>query len=446
MLSTAGLERVPQDARGAAAEHGLRAGDDRGAQGARRRSSTAATASTSARPTRRADRRRAAPRRRRGGDRDRPRRRRPARPRTPPARFRDALGTLEQLVTYGGTTIALDDVLAVLGVADADLLFGAVDAVAAARPARGAARVARLAESGPRRQASSCATSRPTRASCWSSRRSARCRRARGHPRARRAPGRRRPRASPPADVVRLLDLLAAAMRAIEGRRRAAHPARARAGQGRAAREVDPSTQALLPASSGSSRRWRGERQGRTRPAVRAAAAAGRARRSRAPRRRRRPRGAARPAGRARRRRPEPPSRRRSSSAAVRELWPAVVDAGRGDDNVLAVLPRRGAARSTAPSGELVDRLPRRRHVQRSARPSRARDAPGRRRGAAQPRPGVAPQMSVEAARARRGRAGAPARLAEDELIERLKAEFDAEEILDDPDRGRRSLMPQPPT
>ena len=42
-----GLERVPEDARGAAAEHDLRARHDRGAQGARRRSSTAATASTS---------------------------------------------------------------------------------------------------------------------------------------------------------------------------------------------------------------------------------------------------------------------------------------------------------------------------------------------------------------------------------------------------------------
>ena len=36
--------------------------------------------------------------------------------------FRDALGTLEQLVTYSGSEIALEDVLAVLGVADARLL------------------------------------------------------------------------------------------------------------------------------------------------------------------------------------------------------------------------------------------------------------------------------------------------------------------------------------
>jgi DNA polymerase-3 subunit gamma/tau len=45
--------------------------------------------------------------------------------------FRDALGTLEQLVTYSGSEIALEDVLAVLGVADAQLLQDTLDAVAA---------------------------------------------------------------------------------------------------------------------------------------------------------------------------------------------------------------------------------------------------------------------------------------------------------------------------
>jgi DNA polymerase III subunit gamma/tau len=45
--------------------------------------------------------------------------------------FRDALGTLEQLVTYSGAQIALEDVLAVLGVADARLLEELIDAVAA---------------------------------------------------------------------------------------------------------------------------------------------------------------------------------------------------------------------------------------------------------------------------------------------------------------------------
>jgi len=44
--------------------------------------------------------------------------------------FRDALGTLEQLVTYSGSDVALEDVLAVLGVADTRLLEATVDAAA----------------------------------------------------------------------------------------------------------------------------------------------------------------------------------------------------------------------------------------------------------------------------------------------------------------------------
>jgi DNA polymerase-3 subunit gamma/tau len=50
--------------------------------------------------------------------------------------FRDALGTLEQLLTYAGDEpIAGVDVLAVLGVADAEQLFEALDAVIAHDPA-----------------------------------------------------------------------------------------------------------------------------------------------------------------------------------------------------------------------------------------------------------------------------------------------------------------------
>ena len=62
--------------------------------------------------------------------------------------FRDALGTLEQLVTYSGASIAIDDVLAVLGVADADVLFGAVDAVIAGDPRAALLSVAQLSDSG----------------------------------------------------------------------------------------------------------------------------------------------------------------------------------------------------------------------------------------------------------------------------------------------------------
>jgi DNA polymerase III subunit gamma/tau len=64
--------------------------------------------------------------------------------------FRDALGTLEQLSTYtaDGETVAATDVLAVLGVADAEQLFEALDAVVAHDPAAALRTAARLTGSG----------------------------------------------------------------------------------------------------------------------------------------------------------------------------------------------------------------------------------------------------------------------------------------------------------
>ena len=63
--------------------------------------------------------------------------------------FRDALGTLEQLLTYKGQEpIEPDDVLAVLGVADDELLSEAVTAVVTRDPAQALRTAARLAESG----------------------------------------------------------------------------------------------------------------------------------------------------------------------------------------------------------------------------------------------------------------------------------------------------------
>jgi len=76
--------------------------------------------------------------------------------------FRDALGTLEQLLAYSGSTIALEDVLAVLGIADSALLERTVDAVAAA-DARGALlALAECADSG--RDAGSFASGLESRA------------------------------------------------------------------------------------------------------------------------------------------------------------------------------------------------------------------------------------------------------------------------------------------
>ncbi|MGI8715782.1 MAG: DNA polymerase III subunit gamma/tau [Solirubrobacteraceae bacterium] len=63
--------------------------------------------------------------------------------------FRDALGTLEQLSTYADEeTIGAADVLAVLGVADAEQLFEALDAVVAHDPAAALRGAARLTGSG----------------------------------------------------------------------------------------------------------------------------------------------------------------------------------------------------------------------------------------------------------------------------------------------------------
>jgi DNA polymerase III subunit gamma/tau len=62
--------------------------------------------------------------------------------------FRDALGTLDQLVAYGGSHVELDDVLQLLGAADAELLFGAVDAVIAEDPKAVLLGVEEMARSG----------------------------------------------------------------------------------------------------------------------------------------------------------------------------------------------------------------------------------------------------------------------------------------------------------
>ena len=62
--------------------------------------------------------------------------------------FRDALGTLDQLVAFGGEKVSLDAVLEVLGAADAELLFEAVDAVLAEDPRGALLSVEKMAGSG----------------------------------------------------------------------------------------------------------------------------------------------------------------------------------------------------------------------------------------------------------------------------------------------------------
>ncbi len=62
--------------------------------------------------------------------------------------FRDALGTLDQLVAYGGKTVRTEDVLAVLGVAEAELILAAADAISAGDGRAALEATERLARSG----------------------------------------------------------------------------------------------------------------------------------------------------------------------------------------------------------------------------------------------------------------------------------------------------------
>jgi DNA polymerase-3 subunit gamma/tau len=62
--------------------------------------------------------------------------------------FRDALGTLEQLVTYGGREVKLDDVLEILGVADAELILETAESLVDHDPKAALLSVEKLAASG----------------------------------------------------------------------------------------------------------------------------------------------------------------------------------------------------------------------------------------------------------------------------------------------------------
>ena len=62
--------------------------------------------------------------------------------------FRDALGTLDQLVAFGGGSVSTDEVIEVLGVADAELLFNTTDALAAGDARAALEAVERLSHSG----------------------------------------------------------------------------------------------------------------------------------------------------------------------------------------------------------------------------------------------------------------------------------------------------------
>ena len=62
--------------------------------------------------------------------------------------FRDALGTLDQLVAFGGDSVTTDEVVEVLGAADAELLFDTTDALATGDAKAALESVERLSRSG----------------------------------------------------------------------------------------------------------------------------------------------------------------------------------------------------------------------------------------------------------------------------------------------------------
>ena len=196
-----------------------------------------------------------APRRRPGGD----RRSRPGAlaliARHATGSFRDALGTLEQLVTYaGGSAIEPADVLAVLGVADAEQLFDA--ARRDRRPRPGAARCGRPPRSRTRAAipASCSATSRCTARELLAVQvLGERPRRASGHARARQ-PARRAGRARSPAPTrCGCSTCVVGGARRDRERRPGPDPARAGAGQGGRARSSIRRRRRCWRGSSGSS-------------------------------------------------------------------------------------------------------------------------------------------------------------------------------------------------
>jgi DNA polymerase-3 subunit gamma/tau len=62
--------------------------------------------------------------------------------------FRDALGTLDQLVAFGGESVTTDEVVELLGAADAELLFDTTDALASGDGKAALEAVERLSRSG----------------------------------------------------------------------------------------------------------------------------------------------------------------------------------------------------------------------------------------------------------------------------------------------------------
>jgi DNA polymerase-3 subunit gamma/tau len=331
--------------------------------------------------------------------------------------FRDALGTLEQLVTYSGPSIATGDVLAVLGVADADLLFATLDAIAAQDPAAALRAAAAMADTG--RDLGQFARDLEAHArdllvvqtlgEVPSELRLVPERDARLAEQAERIAG---------ADVVRLLDLLATAMRAVKdgaSARTQLELALVKA----AAPEVDPAARALmarverLESAAGG-----GALAAPVAPAAPAAPV------SAAPEPPPAPRGDG----------PAPDAGAELHFDAVAALWPSVLDAVRSENGLL------GACLSEARPVELRGRELVVAFAEHDGFNRRLAEGPAHRtalESAVRDLTGGPVRVAFELRDLGEAAAAADRPQSEDELLARLMSEFDAEEIVPDPDDER---------
>ena len=329
--------------------------------------------------------------------------------------FRDALGTLEQLVTYSGRSIALEDVLAVLGVADADLLFESLDAVAAADPRRALLAAARSSESG--RDASAFLRDLEAHA------RDLMIVGTLGEvpPELAMTPDRDARLAEQAArvsrgDVIRLLELVAAGIGAIKDGAEARTQLELALVKA-AAPKVDASTKALLS---------RIERLERARAAAAAAEASPPAEPPEvvppevAP--------APRPASPA-----EPPRAANGGSApdlgTVREMWPAVLDTVRGQNHMLAAVLADARPCDVSDDQLVIAFTPDKSFLCRKAEDTANRQLVA---DAVRSLVGRPLRVQYELREAEEDCAPSEPSLSDDEIVERFKAEFEAEEIVPD--------------
>ena len=372
-----GLERVPQDARGAAAEHRLRARDDRGPEGAADRRRPLPPLRLPA-PDRRADRDRrstASPRPSRSRS---ARRRSPCSPATPRAASATRSARSSSCRPTPARQVALADVLAVLGISDAELLFGALRRDRRGRSARARSSAVGEAIDGGRDPA---AFIRELEAHARELLIVADCTDGVVPAELSLTPERderlaEQARTLAPAALVRTLDLLGGALDAPARRRRRAHPARAGADQRRPARP-----------RSERSRRWR-RASSASSAAARAALAAPAARRASPPPPRRR---ASRGAERRRRRTPrasapapsDAPSRGAGAEPRVERRAPAEVRRADATDRRAGEPPARagGAAAARRSAGDAASLNADRRRVADDASSTIRADEPDARRG-----------------------------------------------------------------